>query len=107
MICKRKIIIAVLVMFSGVLYAQGQDIFTMVRNGNLEQVKQLIESKKDVISAKNRNGCIPLHYSSYFGHKEITEYLIQKGADMNAKNDEGETPLHYAVRNEKMEKPRL
>jgi ankyrin repeat protein len=105
--CSTKIIIAHFLIFLGVFYARGQEIFSIVRKGNLEEVKQLIENKKNLINVKNQNNCIPLHYSSYFGHREITEYLIIKGADINARSDEGETPLHYAVRNEKLSVVRL
>ena len=34
-----------------------------------------------------------------FGHKEVVELLIAKGADVNAKNDGGYTPLHQAAIN--------
>ena len=30
-------------------------------------------------------------------HKEITELLIDAGADVNAENEAGGTPLHYAA----------
>jgi ankyrin repeat protein len=34
---------------------------------------------------------------SRFGHKEIVELLMAKGADLNAKNENGETPLDVAI----------
>jgi ankyrin repeat protein len=37
-----------------------------------------------------------LHYAADYGHKEIVELLIAKGADVNAKNGSGETPLDWA-----------
>ena len=37
-----------------------------------------------------------LHWAAGRGHKEITELLIAKGADVNAKNIAGETPLDFA-----------
>ena len=37
------------------------------------------------------------HRAAQKGHKEITELLIAKGADVNAKEEDGWTPLHYAV----------
>ena len=32
-----------------------------------------------------------------FGHKEVVELLIAKGADVNAKGDGGTTPLDRAI----------
>ncbi|MCX3064669.1 ankyrin repeat domain-containing protein [Wolbachia endosymbiont of Drosophila pseudotakahashii] len=39
----------------------------------------------------------PLHYAVFHGNLEITEYLIEKGADVNARNRNSDTPLHHAV----------
>jgi len=44
-----------------------------------------------------RSGMSPLHQAAYEDHKELTELLIAKGADVNAKDDDGETPLDYAI----------
>ena len=34
-----------------------------------------------------------MHYAASYGHKEIIELLIAKGADVNAKNNFEDTPL--------------
>ncbi|WP_264705551.1 ankyrin repeat domain-containing protein [Wolbachia endosymbiont (group A) of Gymnosoma rotundatum] len=39
----------------------------------------------------------PLHYAVFHGNLEITEYLIEKGADVNARNRNSNTPLHLAI----------
>ena len=44
-----------------------------------------------------RSGMSPLHQAAYEDHKELTELLIAKGADVNAKADGGWTPLHQAA----------
>lgn len=38
----------------------------------------------------------PLHYSSMYNNKELTEYLIERGATINIKNLLDMSPLHYA-----------
>ena len=49
------------------------------------------------MNAKDDNGWTPLHFAVYYGHKEIVELLIAKGAEVNAKDKNGWTPLHLAV----------
>ena len=46
---------------------------------------------------KDNDEWTPLHLAARYGHKEIVEYLVEKGADVNAKDKEGWTPLHFAA----------
>ena len=65
-------------------------------SGNIEAVKQHLAAGTDV-NAKASNGT-PLHLAATFGHKEIAELLIDKGADVNAMGGLlGWTPLHWAA----------
>ena len=50
------------------------------------------------MNAKTGGGVTPLHDAA-FGHKEIAELLIDKGADVDAQDVNGWTPLHCAARN--------
>ena len=42
-------------------------------------------------------GMTPLHVTAWFGHKELTELLLAKGANVNAKRGNGDTPLDWAI----------
>ena len=82
---------------------------------NLEIIKYLVEEKGVDVNVKNDKGSLPIHYSvlgnvfnSYLSLlsgeetsksscKDVVEYLIEKGNDINAKNKLGLTPLHIAV----------
>ena len=39
----------------------------------------------------------PLHYASDYGQREVVEYLISRGADVNAIDKFGITPLLAAI----------
>ena len=71
--------------------------------GYIEDVKQAIADGADV-NAKDgyrpvhKLGLTPLNFAAMFGHTEIAELLIDKGADVNAKDEKfGLTPLHNAA----------
>jgi ankyrin repeat protein len=42
---------------------------------------------------------MPLHVAAFQGRKEMAEWLIARGADINAKTNEGKTALQYAKSN--------
>ena len=49
----------------------------------------------------NFSGLVPLHNACSFGHYEITELLVQYGADVNVSDHLKCTPLHVAAANGK------
>ena len=49
-----------------------------------------------VNSVDAQNGNWPLHLSAQNGHREVTSFLISKGANVNCQNGSGHTPLHMA-----------
>jgi ankyrin repeat protein len=56
------------------------------------------EEEKPVVEVINRQGMTPLHIATEMGHTEITEYLIDKGADPEIKNrGDNQTPLDLAL----------
>ena len=59
---------------------------------NIEDVKQHLAAGTDV-DARDGSGRTSLHIAADFGHKEIAELLITKGADVNARDEYGDTPL--------------
>jgi cytohesin len=68
------------------------------RGGDIEAVKHHLAAGVDVNVIYK--GQTPLHYAAAYGHKEIIELLIAKGADVNAKISDGfhkgDTPLDNA-----------
>lgn len=89
-----KLLIAVLIALSGVVY--GQDIFTAARSGNLDVIEQLHKIDPDTINATNASGFQPLMIACYRGQTEAAKLLVDLGADVNAVSPEG-TALMAAV----------
>ncbi|XP_015276232.1 PREDICTED: oxysterol-binding protein-related protein 1 isoform X2 [Gekko japonicus] len=83
-----------------------QHLLHSARNGNSEEIRQLLETlkKKEVafnINCKGRSksnlGWTPLHLACYFGHTSVVRDLLKAGAEVNVLNDMGDTPLHRAA----------
>ena len=68
-----------------------------IERGNIEKIKGLLENGFD-IQAKDKYSKTLLHVAALWGHKEIVEFLVEAGADVNAKEDNrGWTPLYMAT----------
>lgn len=96
-----------LLLLSVCILCLDQDIFKAVQEGELKTVKSLIEKQPNLVNAKISGGYSPLHLSTIYEYREITELLVKKGADVNAVNDYGMTPLHYAFRKKNLDFARL
>ncbi|KAJ8688180.1 hypothetical protein QAD02_023975 [Eretmocerus hayati] len=44
------------------------------------------------------HGCAPLHLAMQKGNVELSQWLLQKGANLNIENSEGMTPLDYEIK---------
>ncbi|KAK3599325.1 hypothetical protein CHS0354_009809 [Potamilus streckersoni] len=58
--------------------------------------KKLIEKGCDINLSSGRLDKTPLHLSSEMGLGNITEMILEKGADPMAKDKKGHSPMHYA-----------
>lgn len=66
-------------------------------NVNFNNISLLFDVMKVEINIKEEGtGNTPLHYSSMFNNKKLTEYLLDKGSDVNVQNNAGISPLHFA-----------
>jgi ankyrin repeat protein len=77
------------------------DVFEASVLGKLEQVKNLLHHDPSLVNSYSPDGFSPVALAAYLGQKEITEYLILKGANVNAiaKNATGFTALTGAIAN--------
>lgn len=69
--------------------------FNAVREGELEAVKQMVAERPELAYSQGSGGETALHLACY--KLEMTEFLVDHGADMNA-NALGSTPFGDAAR---------
>ncbi|KAI1722649.1 ankyrin repeats (3 copies) domain-containing protein [Ditylenchus destructor] len=70
------------------------------RHGHCELTKFLTEQDKELVTAKDRRGCLPVHLAVFNGHTDVVEVLIKADANTtNALNNAKECPLHVAAQN--------
>jgi uncharacterized protein len=77
------------------------DIFEAGVLGKLDRVKNLVTSDPSLARSYSPDGFTALALAAYLGQKEVTEYLIANGSDVNAvaKNPTGFTALTGATAN--------
>jgi hypothetical protein len=82
--------------FGNVFSTRGQ-FLTAVQRGELAPVQKLLEADAKLVEATDAVGRTCLHLAVLQGHKEIVEYLLNKGVAVNAKDTNGRTALHAAA----------
>ena len=79
-----------------------QDYVTAVQYGEVEVIKDALDSKKILATDCDRDGCSLLHWSAINNRLEIATYLLEYGANVNlAAGILQETPLMWAIRSGK------
>lgn len=84
-------------MLSVTAHATG-DLATLAEKGQLDQIKQLLQSGTDVNTRLN-DGSTALHWAVLNDQSEIVGALLEAGADPVALNRNGISPLFLAVQN--------
>lgn len=73
-------------------------LFTVIRQGNLDEVKRIIEKNPELVNCvsgalpKKDHGQSPLQVALKTGNYEIADYLISHGADVNFMEAEDDDP---------------
>jgi uncharacterized protein len=73
--------------------------FEAVAAGKFNDVAHQFSQNQDLIHDYSNDGFTALGLASYFGHEDITRYLLLKGADPNIPSDNGFRvfPIHSAA----------
>lgn len=64
-----------------------------VRSGDLQNAVKCYEIDSSVISAINKSGFPPIVIAAYNEQYEMTQWLLEKGADVDARDSAGNTAL--------------
>uniref|UniRef100_A0A8C7RA42 Ankyrin repeat and sterile alpha motif domain containing 3 n=1 Tax=Oncorhynchus mykiss TaxID=8022 RepID=A0A8C7RA42_ONCMY len=73
------------------------DLHTACSIGQYDVVSECIKKGEVNLDSKNIGGWTPLMYSSYIGHDNIANLLLEAGVNVNATTGKGLTPLMLAA----------
>ena len=65
-----------------------------IEEGRVQEALDLLASVP--ANARGVDGDSALHLACLYGHEQLVDLLLARGADVNAKDDSGSTPLHDA-----------
>jgi hypothetical protein len=78
---------------------EHENFMKIVEVGDLEKILMYLRKNdsKNVLNAVEKNSKrSPLHIAAKFGHIQIIEFFLNKGAGIDARDKMLKTPLHYA-----------
>ena len=58
---------------------------------------QTLVNDSSFLNQQVTDGATALHMACYFGHHNLVEYLLAKGADARISDEEGRLPIHWAT----------
>ncbi|MCF7793036.1 MAG: ankyrin repeat domain-containing protein [Candidatus Cloacimonetes bacterium] len=64
---------------------QTRTIFTLIRDGNIEEVKDLVKQNPNIVDSTN-SGYTPLIFAVYYKNMDIVDLLLKNNADVNYQN---------------------
>ena len=93
----KKLLAVGLLSVLSVLFLAAQDIHKAAGQGDLAKVRKYLEKNPELLNAKDVQGNTSLTLAANSGQKEVVQYLITKGADLDSSNTYKYTPLHYSI----------
>ena len=77
----------------------SDDIHEAAKKGDLERIQKILDKNPELLDALDKSGFTPLHWAVIFGKKDMIEYLLKRGADIEGLNKalRGWTPLQSAL----------
>ena len=75
---------------------RSHPIHTACREGDLDQLRALVEQNGSDLDARDTYGRTAMHWACEEGHLEVLQYLIESGADIRIPDGVARTPMHWA-----------
>ncbi len=75
------------------------DVFNAAVAGQVPLVLQQIDQDPALLESHSSDGWTPLHLAAFFGHPDLANALLDRGADVNSRSTNAmkNTPLHAAA----------
>jgi uncharacterized protein len=75
------------------------DLSPAAINGDIKAVREHLDGDANLARAFDRNGWTPLHLAAHYGHLDVVELLLERGADIHAKssNTVEQMPIFLAL----------
>lgn len=77
---------------------KGSLISQCIKRGSSDLLNYILDKRSDSIFYFDSDGNAPIHNSIILKDKDLFDFLIGKGADINQQNSRGETPLMIAAK---------
>lgn len=94
----KKSVFFFLLFLTSFSFAQ-KDVFTVAKNGTVEEMKVLFEKNANCVNEVDKNEFSPLILAAYRGNFEVAKYLISIVKDINYQSSEGTALMAAVMRN--------
>lgn len=76
----------------------AENLLSACEDGNIKKVMRCADVGVNLETRADRQKWTPILIASWFGHRDIVEYLAGRGVDLEARDNDGETPIMFASR---------
>ena len=83
-----------------ITFKMKPNIIFYINEEDKEGIESLISKKQNINDSINHLKWTPIFYAIFYNKKEITEFLLSKGANINLLDINKKSPLDYAQNNE-------
>ena len=81
----------------------SQNINEVAKQGDLDNIKVILQKDKKLINSADETGYTPLHWALIRQNWDLAKFLISMGADVNTRGADGGSPMHCAANHENTE----